>query len=391
MSFLKINKCDVFVGLWYLYRLQNIAYPQGPINQAIVFIILIWGIIIGGRFFVRYRSQLSIIRATGLLIAMFIVYGLLAIIGPTIYFHTGKAVTSHVYLLDSLKSLLPIFVFSFYAYKGELTSKRIKVYFLMLLPVIIANYYYNYSNMVMESLTGRTEFTSNVGYEFLSLFPMILFFDKRPLLQYSLALLLSYFIFMGMKRGAVLIAIFCLLFFIINTVRMSKRAMSRFFVFSILAVVAFIAVKYVQYMLDNSPYFLRRIEQTMEGDTSGRDNLVSNILNEVYNNNILQWLFGRGANSTIAIAGNFAHQDWTETLCNNGLIGVFILFNFFRSMFVTFLKNKFVIQGNLKYVFFMLFSIFFLKSIFSMSIQDLDPGISIVTGFLLATVLRHKN
>ena len=80
-------------------------------------------------------------------------------------------------------------------------------------------------------------------------------------------------------------------------------------------------------MMSNSEYFVSRYEQTLEGNTSGRNDIYENLWNTLLlEPNPLYFYLGRGANSTLNIVGNGAHQDWLETFCNNGLLGVIILF-----------------------------------------------------------------
>ena len=57
----------------------------------------------------------------------------------------------------------------------------------------------------------------------------------------------------------------------------------------------------------------------MEGGSSGRDELLTNSLDYYLNNeSIIQQIFGLGANGTLSVAGNGAHNDWVELLVNQG-------------------------------------------------------------------------
>ena len=74
-------------------------------------------------------------------------------------------------------------------------------------------------------------------------------------------------------------------------------------------------------LMSESSYFAQRIDQTIAGDSSGRDDLYKSLWDILISEQDLFYiLFGRGADATWALVGNYAHQDWLETFCNNGLL-----------------------------------------------------------------------
>ena len=97
--------------------------------------------------------------------------------------------------------------------------------------------------------------------------------------------------------------------------------------------------------------------------------------------NIFYFFFGRGANSTINIIGYFAHQDWLETFCNNGLLGVFILFRFFYVFGKSVWLSKKYFPVMMFFSFLILFFASFSKTMFSMSIQNLNICQSLLLGY----------
>ena len=135
-------------------------------------------------------------------------------------------------------------------------------------------------------------------------------------------------------------------------------------------------------MIETSELFTSRIEDTIEGNSSNRDILYGQLINAFKTEtNILNVLFGHGANATIGIAGNYAHQDWLETLTNNGIIGCFILFMFYLSILIRAIKQKNIFQNNMFYSFMILVFILFTKTIFSMSIQDMYIYETLLLGY----------
>ena len=370
----RLNKCDVFVGLWGLYYLQGIIYPQGVINQLLQMLMIIMGLEAFAK--CMTSSTCGLIRASSALIIMYAVYG-----GIIIMFGDGISwTTDSTYLKSSLNSLLPILFFYIQAGKGSLNISRLRVYSLIMMIVIIV-YYTHYGHLRALTL-DEEEITNNISYMFVSLLPMVFLFHNKPVLQYGLLTILMLYIIIGMKRGAILIGVIAVIIIIFSS--FTDRSNVRKFFTMFLSVFIIVGLFYViQYMMENSPYFIKRIDETLEGRSSGRDIIYSKIWDAIWNErNVLCFLFGHGANSSIRYAGNFAHQDWLETLCNNGFVGTCILTAFFLVFAKTVMLGKRNLTPQLFYCFLTLWIITFLKTMFSMSIQNLDMSQGLLIGYL---------
>lgn len=371
----RINQCDVFVLLWALYYLQGLLYPYGIINQFIQFVMILMGLISLGHYLIQGAGQKAI-NATIILIVMYCIYGVQIII-------TGDGIdwtADSTYLKNSLNSLLPIAFFYMQTKQGRLTSQRIRVYLLFILSIIIVFYFFMEQRLLFD--LDRDETTNNSSYMFISAIPLIYFFYNKPLLQYILLAIIIVFTLMGMKRGAIAIGACCMMIFLYSGI---KEGSTRKKIFTVILSVAIVfgIFYYVGYLIQSSDYFLSRIQSTMEGNTSGRDIIYSKIWNTIkYEHDLLNILFGHGANSTVRYAGNFAHQDWLETACNNGFIGIIILVIFFVCIGHTVLISRKYLQPHLYYCFVTLFFICFTKTIFSMSIQNFDMYQSMLLGYL---------
>src|SRR5690606_38949449 len=96
---------------------------------------------------------------------------------------------------------------------------------------------------------------------------------------------------------------------------------------------AFAFIGYAYYYLSSNSFITDRLS---ERGGSGRDMIYSNIINGWFGSeNILNFLFGYGFNSSIYFSGsgNLAHNDWLELIINYGFIGFFIyLLLFIRSL-----------------------------------------------------------
>ncbi|MBQ8723480.1 MAG: hypothetical protein IJY80_04260, partial [Opitutales bacterium] len=204
---------------------------------------------------------------------------------------------------------------------------------------------------------------------------------KKPLLQYILLGTLLLFILLSMKRGAIAIGTICGAIYMFSNLR-SASVKTR--VISIFLSIVFLVASfmYVGHTMETSDYFVRRLEKTQMGDSSGRDYLYETILNAVLSDkNPINLLVGHGADSTVIFAGNYAHQDWLETLCNNGLLGVAILFTFFVVFARVVWRNRESFSRPMFYSFLTVFTLVFLKTLFSMSIQNLDLSTTLLLGY----------
>ena len=167
---------------------------------------------------------------------------------------------------------------------------------------------------------------------------------------------------MGMKRGVILIGAVSSIILLYTNIKNSSRGTKLLFAVLTIAIIVGIS-KYIGYMMENSAYFTARIEQTLEGDASGRDIIYTNLWNALlYESRPFYFYFGRGADSTLRVAGSFAHQDWLETFCNNGLIGVLILFYFFYTFGKNVWKSRQYFPRMMFYSFATLFIIVFSNS-----------------------------
>lgn len=378
--FKTINRCDIFVALSILYSMQGLLYPSGIINQLLQLIMILWSLTVAVKYMVGIDHRSKILRATSVLVVMYSIYGgFILLFGHTCVSIEDPLPSTYIYLQVSLRSLLPIFLFYHYTKRGYLTEKRIRIYAILILASTIPMYYFRSLEIMM--LSGKEEVTNNIGYEFMSLLPLALFFKKKPLWQYIFLSLTLLFVVMAMKRGAIIIAILCSLIILYGNYK-SGTTKQRFMVVFLSIFLIVLAFGLIRYMMATSEYFMLRVEQTMEGDSSNRDILYNEILSTVFSDDsIIRLLFGRGADGSFSVAGNYAHQDWLETLCNNGVVGVLILLSFFLSLFRTAFNAKSFFPEPMYFAFLAVFVCAFSKTMFSMSIQNLHISQTLLIGY----------
>lgn len=386
--FKNLNRCDVYIIITLLYLMQGILYPQGIINQFLQFVqIAIAGVETLNVLTKKYQPP--VLKIAFMLLLMYCVYGLWIIISdPIITYSDGRRLMNYVYLQRSLKSLLPIFMFYYYTNKGLLNEKRIRIYTVFFLAMSLMSFFQNKHLALAES--DREEITNNAAYGFVNLIPSVYFFRKKPIFQYLLLGILGVFMLMGMKRGAILIGGLSIIILLYSNLKglYTKRK-----VISIVLSISFLlgAIYYVTDLLQTSDYLVQRIEQTIEGNSSGRDIIYASLWNTITSeSNPVYFLFGHGANGTIDLIGIEAHNDWLETLINNGFIGGLILLVFFLTIVKTAFKQRRRFPTYMYYSFLLLLLIMFSKTLFSMSIQSIGTVHTMLLGYFTYWSTRPK-
>ena len=365
--------------------LQEVLYSPGIINQLLQLIMILWCTVAMFKYMIQPTESSSILRVTILLIAMYTIYGIIHILfGEAIMMHS-----QYIYLRFSLNSLAPIFLFYFFTKNGELTSDRIRIYLPILIVICILLFYKEESRALLKS--NNEEVTNNGGYYFITLIPFLFFDVKKPILQYLFLGIILLYVILAMKRGAILIGTVASMVFLYANMKNSSRRTKIFVILSTIAIVVGIS-QYIDFMMSSSEYFTSRVDQTLEGNSSNRDIIYGALWNSlILEPNPFYFYFGRGADSSLEVVGSFAHQDWLETFCNNGLVGVIILFYFFYILGKNVWKSKQYFPRIIFYSFATLFIITFSKTLFSMSIQNLDMPITMLLGYFSYWIVESTN
>lgn len=268
--------------------------------------------------------------------------------------------------LDDLKNisvfLLSYFPFRYHAAKQVLNEKNVRFFFWILLVVFIMIYFSNERNLL--EIRETEDVTNNNAFTFVMLFPLIgLFFDKKY--KYILVFVMLYFVLMGAKRGAwVCFFIELLLFFSFSFRSFTKRQSWLGIMGILIGLVATVALVFSLYQ--SNDYIQYRFDLMVRGEDSGRSYIWNILKNGFQNGSFIQMLFGHGMDSTISIAGMYAHNDWYQLLIDSGLVGVTIYFLMFFSLFKFYFRNKKSMPNNIKFMYLSAVLCWFLKSLFSM-------------------------
>lgn len=387
----KLNRCDWFIIVWVLYYLQGVLYPTGgAISTGLLGVNLLVSIWCAIKVWQMPHNP-PYIKGLNLLLIMFSIYGFaLILMNPhTVHYSmSGMSMASYNYIKSIYLSILPIYAFYYFSLKGYLTAERLRWWAVVFCISCVLSYY-NYMQQAMDRLLERgssaEEITNNAGYLFLSLIPIWVVYRRKPLLQYAGLAFCMAFILMGMKRGAIAIGGVVVLYLIWQIIK-NARGNQRFIVIILTAVLAVAGVYFVIDMMTSSDYFLQRLEATKEGNSSGRDSLYSFFWTYFTERaDAIQYLFGRGANGTLEIYYNYAHNDWLEIAVNQGLLGIIVYAVYWKQFYSTWRQSTNI---EAKTILALVGIIYFAKTIFSMSYGDMTYVCTSVLGYALAT---YKN
>lgn len=381
------NPCNIYFTLWCFYLLQGTLYESGStISQLLLLVILC--ISLKDAIKVNMMKGLPVyFKGLNAMVIMYTIYWIVLLMtdGLTFMRQIGTEVSSLNYLRTAYYSLLPIYSCYYYTVKGYFRSDNYKKWVLIFVIIAIVEYFRIQRELVqlyMEAGSDRTEFTNNIGYMLLLLTPCAFIFNKKPKIQFFVYGICLLFVMLSMKRGAMLIAFVALLVFLYDKTKLisAKRKTIFFFVVILVFILLYFLFKE---MLINSLYFQERINETLEGDSSGRDEIYSALLHHFFHDaNVFQMFFGMGAEGTVKIFRAWAHNDWIEILTNQGVLGIFVFSFYWLAFRYNCLNKRLSLEARfaLKY----LFIIFFLRTLFSMSITDMNIYSSSMMGYALA-------
>lgn len=381
-----INRCDYYVILWCLIQIEEVIHINGIISQGIQAALLFWTLYEGSGYLLPdYRHPLML-KATSILTFMYIVYGSIFIIMSPAYFDLDP---HYIYLKSFLVSFMPVFMFYKYTLNKYLTESRLCIYIYIFLLIVIIQFFH--LNSVLMSKWNREDVTNNCGYLFLQLFPLIFLLYRNRILQYSIAGIIALFILLSMKRGAIAICAICFIWFLWDSIKKSTSIKHKYTTIVLGSGLVITAFSTITYMLATSDFLNARIEETEQGKTSGRDIIYTKISDAIVNDDsYFHLFFGRGAYASIDVAHKMAHNDWLETACNNGLIGILCLMFFLFAFYRTARKVQQKLRPEISSLMMMLLFIFFLRTFFSMSLQYIPIYVTMLVAYFTFCTIEDK-
>lgn len=383
---MKPNLADGYIALFCIYYLRGVVYSAGGIlSRGILAVIVVlsvyFTVIVNKKYrFSRKKRFPEVFKGLNAFLIMYLVYSLALIIsGQTIINRASGAVVPNSYhLIKVFVSLMPIYAFYYFTRRGMLDEKRLRRWVPVFFVVATLCYITEHRNALAEF--NAEEIQNNAGYTILMLLPTVTLFRNKPVLQYLGIAFCLVLVVLGMKRGAIGISLICVVWLLWQNLRTSgKRTKWIVLILSLLLILAGYLV--FANMMAESAYFQYRIAATLEGNSSGRDRYFEFFIDSfLHKTNLLQFLFGRGANATLKIFENYAHNDWLELATNQGLLGIIIYAFYYITFFRCWKRTKATpVYEGMGVIFIM----FFLMTLFSMSYAEMMIYDSSILGYSL--------
>lgn len=289
----------------------------------------------------------------------------------------GETASSFDRLKLLVYTLLAFVSASFFTKKKILTDSIMVVFFYVLWVLSIILYYQN--DTIISEIYGSNIVVNNFGYLILSILPISLLVPKPIRMVYLITCI--YFGFMSAKRGAALESV--LMFLVVSYI--SVKNINRWYKY-LLLIVTVVVLYYIfmNNMEDIAPIIMRLERDGM--DSESRSATIQAIITGIMSGNMLEFIMGYGPLGSVIFAGNFAHNDFLEFMCDYGIIGFGILFLFYWFSFKSYLfeRRKNVENANIILV---AICVCLLKSFFSMNLFDSCGPIHLIAlGYSLSRI-----
>jgi len=373
----------LYIGFYMLYLFAMTIIGKSSMG-SMELVIVAWSAVYMAKVLSSTYAKPLYVWSLTLLLTLFFVYTALALMeGRSIFVEThghSYTVTGLVYFRKIAISLTPIYAFYYFSMKGYITKRFMLSYLYPFVALIILSFI-RYRNSVLAAKEAD-EATVNYGYEILTILPLLVFYKYRTIRQQMLMWLMVLFILICVKRGAIICAGLSMSIFFFFMLKHDNRR-KNYKAYILLIVAALVAYFALDWMFQNSEYFVERVDKTMEGNSSGRDFIYEFFWYYFLDSTTTkQFLFGGGAFETLFLFNIYAHNDWLEIAINQGVLGLSIYVFFWITFLQLCLKCKSDIL--VKTALWMLFVIFLLKSMFSMSYDQFTLYSNIVLGYCMA-------
>lgn len=313
-------------------------------------------------------------KALFIVLLMVTVYGIIAYMteGAIIRGKTGD-IRLFAWFRNMYLSILPVFTYLYFVRERYLNVELVKEMMPFILIAVLFSYYWSYTTAIQQAFiktgTELSETTNNAGYTVLSLLPALLLYDNKRLWQYIGLLLIVCLVVLSVKRGAILVCGIMALLFIIRSFGHSSGRKT-FLTIILLAIFSVIVYNFILDYMAESDYLMKRIEDTKEGGSSGREGIYTTLWNSFINQtDAWKYLFGGGVWYTTKLTWTAAHNDWLEFLIDMGAFGVIVYIYYWISFFLHTIKKN--IPELSRFCFLLIFINMFVKTLFSMSMDSM--------------------
>lgn len=372
----------IYIALWALGKLQGFFIGNGSLSLllyipfTIMTLFFVYKVIVN-----MYKT--STMRLLSIFFVLLFLYGF----DLLLFNRSGQDPTS--FLMAIIASLGPVFSFYYFTKQDVLTPKRLCWLFFLFLFIAVLEFYSYEAKMLLLTGDGFEDITNNSAYAILGLFPLLFLLSHRPILQYISLAVVCFYVISCLKRGAILILIILLIWFLVSTFK-STGFKKKLLVITLTTVLAFVGVSFIERFYTESEYFQYRVEMTKEGSSSSRDQIYSTLWTHFKtNDSLFEILVGEGVYATERVTNGLkAHNDWLELLIDCGVFGVIVYLMYFAAFFRDWRKSRsnstlYAILGTC--LFFT-----FIRTFFSMSFTDNPFYLSLMMGYGLASIYKPQ-
>jgi len=313
-----------------VYYAQGVIYPVGTFISRVSLLLLLFVSAIYFVVFLLSRVYApSFVKAWTALLIVNSVYFLLE--GDLAYVGAFQSI---------LLNMLPFYAFYYFSQQGVLSRNHLIVFFVVLLPIVIIRFVT--SSIEMQDLINKEEVVDNTVYLFLGLLPYVFLFRRT---SFSIAAILVIWIFLVQsgKRAAFIagaITMLVLFYFQFKSMSSQKRQLGKrlFWVVSLVCVIVWGFNRFLE-----NEFLVHRLQLMLQGDTAGRDKLYKEVFTTWYeSNSVVQYLFGRGFQTSEKVTSSGSHNDWLDILASFGLVGFLVYFILFTAGFMQLFEKGWV-------------------------------------------------
>lgn len=371
------NQLNVSVVLFFLYYLQGVLYPTGSfLSQSVLLLYLLIGFVsLAG--VVLYKKNPGVVS---ILVVFYLLLSLSFLASPPTVVGTKYEAIGLVNTFDQFKGIsfciLSFFISYYLSVKRGASENNIVFVFWIFFLLSIIRFFYS-----IELNSDREFFTNNSGYFLVSVLPFLPFvLRKNRILGFVSVALLSYFVILSSKRGAIVCLVLGLL--VLFYFYYKNRQVKSVNIFSFI-IIFLIFVFFLYESILSNEYLLSRLESTREHGVGTRTVAYELLWQHWINDtNILTILFGNGMSASVSVWGNYAHNDWLELLVSNGAVGVLLYAAFF--IFLVGYIRRMKLDSVYKSSAYICILIWLLKTIFSMGYTDmLHAIVTLLLGFII--------
>lgn len=363
--------------LYCFYSFQSLFGESGSFVFKAALIVLIIGNIVAAILILKQRSALS----GAWQIAFFLICTLTYSFVASFSYRNDYAIEI---AKGAVVSMGVFFVSAWFSMKQFDIRKQGAVVATILLALSAAYFLYNQNALLDQSMSNSLGVVNNSAYLFscIAIFS-ILYTRSKLYAPFMLTVCIAFCLFSG-KRGA-MICVACVAIIYLwgsliesNFLRSPQKS-----IYTFILITCFYGI--INYIYNTNIFLQYRVDLFLSGDSSGRDEIYTTIIDEIHRAGLFDLFFGRGLGFSAGFLGFLAHNDWLEIAISMGALGLVAYFSIYVSLLKS-LSMKYFDRGERRALLAIII-VLFLKSIFSMGFFEVS-GFSL---FLLLGMLLGKS